>query len=117
MVINSYEFGAIHIDDEVYTTDLWIIDGALKKRDKSFAKKKYGTSHKIPCKELRQVVTPNTKRVLIGSGNSGLVSITQKARDFLENLGIELVMQKTGELAEEHVEIRSEDSGILHLTC
>ena len=38
-------------------------------------------------------------------------------QDFLEKEGIELIMQKTGALAENRMELQSEDSGILHLTC
>lgn len=117
MLVSAYEFGSIQIDDEVYTTDLWIIDGTLQKRDKSIAKQKYGTSHKIPRKELRQVVTPYTKRVIIGTGDSGLVSLTQKAEAYLEENGVELIMLKTGDLAAGRFEIRKEDSGVLHLTC
>jgi hypothetical protein len=117
VIISAFEFGRIHIANDVYTSDLWIIDGALQKRDKSYAKQKYGTSHKIPCKEMKQVVTENTRRVIIGTGNSGLVSLTQKAMDFLKDQGIELLVQKTGDLAANRIEIQSHDSGILHLTC
>ena len=117
MKIEGYSFGCITIDGDVYKKDLWIIDGKIKKRDKSIAKSKFGTSHMISRKELKKVITPTTRRVLIGTGNSGLVSLTEKARKFLEEEGIKVEMLKTGELIERDIEISEHDAGIIHLTC
>lgn len=98
MKIDNYAFGSIMIDGEVYYKDLWIIDGSIKKRDKSIAKSKFDTSHMISRKELKKVLGQKTKRIIIGSGNSGLVSLTDKAQKYLEEQGIEVEMHKTGEL-------------------
>jgi hypothetical protein len=117
MKIDDYAFGRITIDGEVYHKDLWIIDGNIKKRDKSIAKRKFGTSHTISRKELIKVVTLKTKRVIVGSGNSGLVSLTNKAQEYLKERDIELEMSKTGELQQKNIEIGEYDSGIIHLTC
>ncbi len=117
MKIQEYSFGSIKINRDVYTKDLWIIEGKVKKRDKSIAKNKFGTSHKIPRKELKKVVTPKTRRIIIGTGASGLVSLTKKATKYLEDSKIKLEMYKTGELVENKIQIGKEDSGIIHLTC
>lgn len=117
MKFEGYSFGRITIDGDVYKKDLWIIDGDISKRDKSIAKSKFGTSHVISRKELKKVVTPNTRRLLIGSGNSGLVSLTDRARKYLEEEGIKLEIHKTGELIEREIEISEYDAGIIHLTC
>ena len=117
MQILAYSFGSITIEDRVYTKDVWIINGKIRKRDKSIAKKKFGTSHRISRKELENVVTKRTKKVLIGSGESGLVSLTKKATQYLEEKEIKLEMHKTSELAKMKMEIEEEDSGIIHLTC
>jgi hypothetical protein len=115
--IENYDFGSITIDSEVYYKDLWIIDGSIKKRDKSIAKSKFGTSHRISRKELKRVMTSTTRRIIIGSGNSGLVSLTNNAQKYLEEQGIEVEMCKTGELAQRNIEISKTDAGIIHLTC
>lgn len=117
MKIDNYAFGSITIDREVYHKDLWIIDGSIKKRDKSIAKSKFGTSHIISRKELKKVLTPKTKRIIIGSGNLGLVSLTDKAQKYVREQGIEVEMYKTGELIQRNIEIRETDAGIIHLTC
>jgi hypothetical protein len=115
--IENYTFGSITIDGEVYTKDLWIINGIIKKRDKSIAKRKFGTSHKITRKELKRVITQKTRRVIIGSGDSGLVSLTAKAVKYLKEKDIELEICKTGELKQQIEEISEKDSSIIHLTC
>jgi len=117
MKFEEYSFGNIKIDGEVYTKDLWIIDGKIKKRDKSIAKSKFGTSHTIPRKELKKVVTSKTRRVIVGAGASGLVSLTKKATKYLEDNKIKLEMYKTSELVENKIQLGEEDSGIIHLTC
>ena len=117
MKIDNYSFGNITIDGEVYHKDLWITDGHIAKRDKSIAKSKFGTSHMISRKELKKVVTQKTRRFIIGSGNTGLVSLTDKARKYLEKEGIKVEIYKTGELIQREIEINEYDSGIIHLTC
>lgn len=117
MKIEHYAFGSITIAGEVFHNDLWIIDGKINLRDKSIAKNKFGSSHRISRKELKIVLTPKTRRVIIGSGNSGLVSLTNKAQKYLEKQGIELEICKTGELTQRDIEISEYDSGIIHLTC
>jgi hypothetical protein len=115
--VEDFTFGSIKIDGNLYTKDLWIIDGKIKKRDKSIAKSKFGTSHKVSRKELKKVVTPKTLRVIIGTGATGLVSLTKKASDYLEDKKIILELFKTGDLVDKKLEIGSQDSGIIHLTC
>ena len=115
--IEEYSFGSIKIDNDIYSKDLWIISGKIKKRDKSIAKSKYGSSHKISREELKRVVTEKTRRVIIGSGDSGLVSMTNKAMKYLEEKRIDLKVYRTGELARMKMEMGEEDSGIIHLTC
>jgi hypothetical protein len=117
MEIENYTFGCISIDGAVHHKDLWIINGRIKKRDKSIAKRKFGTSHRISRKELKKVITQKTRRIIIGSGNSGLVSLTNKSQKYLEEQGIEAVIYKTGELVQRNIDIGENDSGIIHLTC
>jgi hypothetical protein len=117
MRIENYSFGSIKIDGEVYTKDLWIINGKIEKRDKSISKSRFGTSHKIPRKELKKVITSKTKKVIVGSGDSGLVSLTDKAVKYLEEKRIKLEICKTGDLALRTMEFSEEDSGIIHITC
>jgi hypothetical protein len=117
MKIEEYSFGNIRIDGKVYSKDLWVINGKIEKRDKSIAKNKFGTSHKISAKELKQIVTKKTKRVIIGSGASGLVTLTEKGSKFLEDREIKLEVYKTSDPVLKKIELCEEDSGIIHLTC
>ena len=117
MKIEDYTFGKIQINGNVYSKDLWVINGKIDKRDKSIAKSKFGTSHKICAKELKKIVTKKTKRVIIGSGASGLVTLTEKASKFLDDEDIKLEIHKTSDLISKKIEISDDDSAIIHLTC
>ena len=117
MNIEEYSFGTIRINGNVYSKDLWLINGKIDKRDKSIAKGKFGTSHKICAKELKKIVTKKTKRVIIGSGASGLVTLTEKASKFLNDKDIKLEVYKTGDLVLKKIELCEDDSAIIHLTC
>jgi hypothetical protein len=117
MKIEEYTFGTIQINSNEYSKDLWLINGKIDKRDKSIAKSKFGTSHKICAKEIKKIVTKKTKRVIIGSGASGLVTLTEKASKFLADEDIKLEIHKTGDLVLNKIEIGEDDSAIIHLTC
>ena len=115
--IEKYSFGSIQIEKKIYTKDLWIINGQIEKRDKGIAKRKFGTSHKISKEELKRVVTDKTRRVIIGAVDYGVVSMTARAGQFIEEKNLELIFNRTGELAKMKLEIGKVDSGIIHLTC
>jgi len=117
MKIEEYSFGTIRINGNVYSKDLWLINGKIDKRDKSIAKDKFGASHKICVKELKKIVTKKTKRVIIGSGASGLVTLTEKASKFLDDKDIKLEIYKTSDLILKKIKICEDDSAIIHLTC
>jgi hypothetical protein len=117
MKIEEYSFGTIRINGNVYSKDLWLINGKIDKRDKNIAKDKFGTSHKICAKELKKIVTKKTKRVIIGSGASGLVTLTEKASKFLEDRDVKLKIYKTSDPVLKKIELCEDDSGIIHLTC
>ena len=117
MKIEEYSFGTIRINGNVYSKDLWLINCKIDKRDKSIAKDKFGTSHKICVKELKKIVTKKTKKVIIGSGASGLVTLTEKALKFLDDRDIKLEIYRTSDPFLKKIEICEDDSGIIHLTC
>ena len=117
MKIEDYSFGRIRIDGRDYTVDLWIINGEIKRRHKSISRSKIGTSHKISKEELERIVTGRTKRVIVGTGSSGLLSIEEKGIKYLEEKDITLEMYSSIELASMGAEFGECDSGVIHLTC
>ncbi|PKP60607.1 MAG: hypothetical protein CVT88_02560 [Candidatus Altiarchaeales archaeon HGW-Altiarchaeales-1] len=117
MKVEEYSFGWIKIEGKEYTHDLWIINGEIYKRDKGLSKRLFQTSHRIPMEELEKILRENTKRVIIGTGEDGLVSVEENGAKYLEEKGIKLEMYKTGELAKMKLQFGKDDSGIIHLTC
>lgn len=117
MKVKDYSFGSITIGGKEYDKDLWIINGKIKKRDKSISKIMFQTSHRIPLEEIKKIVTVSTKRVIVGTGESGSVSIEKEGLEFLKEKGINLEMYKSGDLALMKMKFSEEDSGIIHVTC
>lgn len=117
MRVDDYSFGRIWIGGKEYATDLWIINGKISKRHKSISRVRLGTSHKVCKKELERVVTGRTKRVVIGTGASGLLSLEKEGIEYLKEKGIKLEMHKTGELAGMKMEFNEYDSWVIHITC
>jgi len=117
MEVKDYSFGSIIIDDKKYNRDIWIINGKIEKRDKSISKNLFGTSHRIPLEEIKKIITESTKRVIIGTGQSGGVSVEKEGLEFLRKKGIKLEMYKSGDIARMKIKFGEEDSGIIHVTC
>ena len=117
MKIEDYSFGKIRTDGRDYTVDLWIINGKITRRHKSISRSKIGTSHKVSKEELERIVTGRTRRVIVGTGSSGLLSVEKAGVKYLEEKGITLEMYWSGELESAGIEFGEYDSGVIHLTC
>ena len=117
MQVESYSFGRIRIEGKEYLTDLWVVNGGVERRLKNISRSKFGTSHKVSKEEVERIVTPKTRRVIIGKGSSGLLSLSEDARAYLEGKGIALEEYRSSELEGKNVGIGDEDSAIIHLTC
>ncbi len=55
--------------------------------DKGLSKRLFQTSHRIPKEELEKILRENTKRVMIGTGESRLVSVKEDETKYLEEKG------------------------------
>ncbi len=117
MKVDGYSFGRIKIEGKEYIHDLWIINGEIYKRDKGISKRLSGTSHRIPKEELEKILRENTKRVIIGTGESGMVSVEEDGTKYLKEKGINLEKYETGKLAKMKTKFGGDDSGIIHMTC
>ena len=67
-------FGYIEIDRSKINHDIFIrLSGEIKKRKKKLSKAVYGTSHKISLEEAKHIFQDGAERLIIGSGQFGLV--------------------------------------------
>lgn len=77
-------FGKITVDRNTYDKDIYIFaNGEIRKRKKSLAREVYGTSHKIGLAELRKLCKGHPGKVFIGTGQSGLLELTEEGHQYL----------------------------------
>jgi hypothetical protein len=73
MAITDTRLGTITIDGETCEHDVVLrLSGEVVKRKKKLSKKIYGTSHTISEDEIRFVYEKGCKRLVVGTGQSGL---------------------------------------------
>ena len=111
-MIESYDFGKIRIDGKEYTRDLIIFNDGVE----SWWRKE---SHWVGIEDVKKIVEKKPKTVILGTGYSGIMEVSKEAKEHLENLGIEVIIEPTkkacdvfNKLSEKQVVVVA-----LHLTC
>jgi hypothetical protein len=116
--IDRTTFGSITIDGEVYSRDVLIrLGGKLKKRKKKLSKAVYGTSHKISLDEAKHVYEKGAERLIVGSGQYGMVRLSEEAAGYFEKKGCEVDVLPTKEAIEAWNEAKGDVIGLFHITC
>jgi hypothetical protein len=114
MHIDSYQFGEIIIDGVEYTSDLLIIAGAVWP---NWWRKQ---GHLLSPEDLVGVIEAKPGILVVGCGASGIMKISEKARDVLQANNIKLEDYDTSEAVERFNELSAQGANVaaaLHLTC
>ena len=83
--IDKTGFGYLQIEGSKIKHDIVIrMSGEIKKRKKKLSKAVYGTSHMISLEEAKYLYQDGAERLIIGSGQYGLVELSQEAVELLE---------------------------------
>lgn len=112
-MIESYDFGKIKIDGEEYSHDVIIFDDGIKdwwRKD----------SHWVGVSDLREIIEKKPKTVIFGTGYSGVMEVAKEAKEHLEKLGVEVIIEPTKKACDTYNKLSSENKSIiaaLHLTC
>ena len=116
--IDKTSFGSITIDGETYEHDILIrLDGEVKKRKKKLSKKYYGSSHTISLEEAEYVYEKGAQKLLIGSGQTGMVRLSDEAEDFFNKKGCEIYLKPTVTAIKEWNKVKGSIIGLFHVTC
>ena len=111
-------FGEITVDKNTYDKDIYIFaNGDIKKRKKSLAKEVYGTSHKIGPTELKKLCKGHPRTIFIGTGQSGLVELTDEGQNYLSERGIGVKALTTPELIDAFNKYEKQKAALIHVTC
>jgi hypothetical protein len=116
--LEKTSFGSITIDGQEYGHDILIrLDGSIEKRAKKLSKQVYGTSHTLSLAEAQHTYQVGAKRLIIGTGQYGLVTLSPEAQEFFDAQGLAVVCVATPDALEAWNQAEEAVIGLFHVTC
>ncbi len=116
--IYNTSFGSITIEGIVFDHDVFInLKGEVNKRKKKLSKKHYGTSHIISLEEAMYIYEEGAEKILIGSGQTGMVRLSDEASEFLDQKNCIVFIIPTGAAVEKWNKESGSLIGLFHITC
>jgi len=113
-LIEDYGFGRIVIDGKTYRQDVIVFPDRVK----SDWWRKEG--HSLCLEDLKEVLEDPPEVLVVGTGYVGLMRVPREVREKLEEMGIRVVVEKTGKAYRTFNKLLSEGRRVvaaLHLTC
>jgi len=116
--IEATEFGSITIDGERIEHDVLIrLSGEVAKRKKKLSKAVYGTSHTISLAEAEYVCERGAQRLIIGTGQNGMVTLSAEAADYFAKRGVAVDLAPTPDAVARWNKAHDAAVGLFHVTC
>ena len=116
--IQKTSFGSITIDGETLSHDVVIrLNGKVKKRKKKLSKAVYGTSHTVSIDEAEHIYEKGAERIIIGSGQYGILKLSDKAEDFFRKKKCAIDVQPTPKAVKTWNKALDSVIGLFHITC
>jgi len=116
--IGHTEFGSISVGGETFDHDILIrLDGQVKKRKKKLSKEIYGTSHIVSREEAKAIYEQGAARLIIGSGQNGMLRLSDEAQDFFRTEGCRVVLLPTPQAIKAWNKTEGPVIGLFHVTC
>ncbi|MCP2520579.1 Mth938-like domain-containing protein [Candidatus Aminicenantes bacterium AC-335-B20] len=113
MIIKSYTFGQMIVNDRKYTSDLIIFPDRIK--DSWWRKK----GHSLCKEDIKEILSEKPEVLIIGTGFYGIMKVPDDLREFIKEQGIELYIEKTKKAVTLFNEMfqSKKTVGAFHLTC
>ena len=111
-MIEAYRFGSYVIDGKEYRCDIKIFD----KRVEQFEFK----GHNLSFEDVEDLINSKPEYLIIGTGSSGLVNISDDIKERAAANNIKLIVEKTPLAVEEFNQLQKKGKNIcafLHGTC
>ena len=112
-MIESYSFGHIRIDGSEYRSDVIIYPDRV---DSSWWRRE---GHRLYSEDIAEVLRLEPDVLVVGTGDTGRMKVTDEVREETERRGIELIVSDTHRAVEAYNELAGEKEVVaaLHLTC
>ncbi len=114
MRIESYRFGLMKVDGVEYGQDLIVFPDKIR----SNWWRRQG--HSLAVEDLQDVLEFKPEVLVVGKGASGLMEVPASTKKALQDEGIEVIAQNTGQAGNtfnEQIEKGKKVVGAFHLTC
>jgi hypothetical protein len=114
MNIDDYRFGRIVIGGKSYTSDVIVFPDRV--RDGWWRNEGHG----LGPADLWEVVQEKPEVLVVGTGQSGLMRVLPETEEYLEQQGIQLIVQRTAEACQTFNRLCRSGQKVaaaLHLTC
>lgn len=116
--INSTSFGSITVKGKTFEYDVLIrLGGQIEKRRKKLSKKVYGTSHKISLAEAKYIYEKGAEKIVIGTGQTGYVELSKKARNFFGEKDLKAKLLRTPKAIKLWNKSKGKTIAMFHVTC
>jgi len=116
--IDATSFGSITIEGRTIHNDVVLgLDGTVGKRKKQLSKKVYGTSHTVSLEEAKHVYEKGAEVLIVGTGQYGLVKLSDEAADYLSKHGCHVTALPTPEAIRAWNNAEGKVIGLFHVTC
>jgi hypothetical protein len=116
--IQATVFGSITIEGEQIEHDVVIrLNGEVRKRKKKLSKAVYGTSHVVSLDEARDIYEQSADRLIIGTGQSGMLKLSEEAAAYFRKKDCQVEMSPTPEAIRVWNESQGRVIGLFHITC
>jgi hypothetical protein len=113
-MIESYDFGRIVVDGKEYTADLIIFPDRVKA---GWWRKE---GHRLNIADIEEAVEERPEVLVVGTGYSGLMKVTAETKRYIEERGIEIIIQPTKQACETYnklIQSGKKAVAAFHLTC
>jgi len=112
--VNGTGFGWILVDNNRYNHDIIILaNGKIRNRYEDFK----GDSHSLSIEEAKKVIMGGAETIVVGTGQSGVLSIPDETIQFLTKQKIKLIAEKTPDAIKIFNSLTGKKSALFHTTC
>jgi hypothetical protein len=111
-------FGYISIEGSKIEHDIVVrLSGKIKKRKKKLSKSVYGTSHIVSLEEAKSIYQKGAERLIIGSGQEGMVRLSEEAVEYFKKKKCRVILQPTPKAIKYWDKAKGAVIGLFHVTC
>jgi len=112
-MIDSYTFGRFIIDGKTYESNVVLIGKTAKPA-------RHLPNHELSLNDFVPLVESKPDYIIIGTGASGIMPVPSEISKFIEEKGIKLIVEKTGEACQTYNALLREGKKVaafFHNTC